>query len=91
MSGMLRDSHGIPKLEKGIYRHFKGDFYLVEDIAINTTDNRVMVIYKALYDNAQLYARPFVEWFEDVSDRTDNVGQKHRFEKWSVASKKITK
>ena len=34
---------------KGIYKHFKGDLYLVEDIAIDSETDRTMVVYRALY------------------------------------------
>ena len=34
----------------GIYRHFKGDYYLVEDIAYHSETMEKMVVYRALYD-----------------------------------------
>jgi len=44
---------------KGIYKHFKGDYYIVEDIAIHTETNEKMVIYRALYGDNILYSRPY--------------------------------
>jgi len=35
---------------KGIYKHFKGDYYLVEDIAFSSDDGVTpYVIYRKLY------------------------------------------
>ena len=37
------------KIEKNtIYRHFKGIYYLVEDIATNSEDQKDYVVYRAL-------------------------------------------
>ena len=32
-----------------IYKHFKGDYYLVEDIVIDSETKGKMVLYRALY------------------------------------------
>ena len=32
-----------------IYKHFKGDLYLVEDIAIHSETNEKYVVYRELY------------------------------------------
>ncbi|MDE7161369.1 MAG: DUF1653 domain-containing protein, partial [Anaeroplasmataceae bacterium] len=34
---------------KGIYRHFKGKYYLVEDIAYDSETKERMVVYRRLY------------------------------------------
>ena len=36
---------------KGIYKHFKGDYYLVEDIGCYSETNQECVIYRKLYDD----------------------------------------
>ena len=43
---------------KGIYKHFKGDYYIVEDIAIHSETKEEYIIYRALYGNNNLYIRP---------------------------------
>ena len=42
----------------GVYRHFKGDYYLVCDVAIHSEDRNEYVIYRALYGDNSLYIRP---------------------------------
>ena len=42
---------------KGIYKHFKGNYYLVEDIAIHCKKKKKYVVYRALYEDNKLYIR----------------------------------
>jgi hypothetical protein len=61
----------MSQIEKGLYRHYKGNHYEVLDVAINTETREVLVIYKALYkgDFAEgtLWARPLAMFQEDVT------------------------
>lgn len=61
---------------KGIYRHFKGDLYLIEDIAYHSETMEKMVVYRALYGDNKLYVRPYDMFIEEVNKQ----GQKYRFE-----------
>lgn len=67
---------------KGIYRHFKGDLYLVEDIIYHSETNEKMVAYRALYGDNTLWCRPYDNFMEEVNKN----GQKYRFELQNIKS-----
>ena len=52
-----------------IYRHFKGDHYLVEDVATDSETGEPVVIYRKLYGDGGLWVRPLSMFLEPV-DRT---------------------
>lgn len=65
----------------GVYRHFKGDSYIVEDVAIDSETGEKLVLYRALYGDGILYARParmFLSLVDTV--KYPDVKQKYRFE-----------
>lgn len=67
----------------GIYRHYKGDYYIIEDIARHTETGEELVIYRGLYANGPLWARPkamFLEKIEPNQIPPDQPQQQHRFE-----------
>ena len=67
-----------------IYRHFKGDYYLVEDIALHSETMEKLVVYRALYGDQQLYIRPYDMFLEEVNRN----GKKYRFEEQEIKSVK---
>lgn len=73
----------------GVYKHFKGDLYLVEDIAIHSETKEKYVVYRALYGNNELYIRPY-DMFTSKVDKVKypNVKQEYRFELQNIKSVK---
>lgn len=70
--------------KNAVYRHFKGDYYLVVDIAYDATNheslNRKMVVYRSLKDN-MLYVRDLKEFISEVNHKKyPDVKQKFRFQ-----------
>lgn len=65
----------------GIYRHFKGKIYIVEDVAYDSETEEEMVVYRALYGEYKLWVRPLKMFLSEVDhEKYPDVEQKYRFE-----------
>ena len=69
---------------KGIYRHYKGDYYLLEDVIYHSETSEKMVAYRQLYGEGRLWCRPYDMFFEEVNKN----GQIYRFELQDIKSVK---
>lgn len=68
-----------------IYRHFKGDMYLVEGIATFSETGEKCAIYRELYGENKLWVRPYDMFISEVDHKKyPNVKQKYRFELYEV-------
>lgn len=68
-----------------VYRHFKGNYYFVENIAFDSETQERIVVYRPIYnreDNKSLWVRKEEMFLSEIpSNRPDNITkQKHRFE-----------
>lgn len=76
--------------QKGkIFRHFKGDLYLVLDFVTHSETQEKLVLYRALYGDCGLFVRPYDMFIEEVPEEKENpTGQNFRFEEYEVKSVK---
>ena len=54
------------EIQKGKYRHFKGNEYMVLGIANHSETMEPMVVYQALYGEKGLWVRPASMWNEII-------------------------
>jgi len=47
------------ELEKGKYKHYKGNMYEVLDVARHSETEEWMVVYKTLYGDFSIWVRPY--------------------------------
>ncbi len=65
----------------GIYKHFKGDYYLVEEIAKDCETLEDVVIYRKLYEDGSCWVRPLKDFMGKVNhEKYPNVEQVYKFE-----------
>ena len=67
---------------KRIYKHYKGDLYLVEDVGYHSETGERMIIYRSLYEEGKVWIRPYDMFFDEVNKN----GQKYRFELQDIKS-----
>ena len=71
-----------------VYRHFKGDYYLVEDEATDSETGESCVIYRKLYGDGGLWVRPKAMFLGEVDrEKYPDCPQTYRFEAVDIPSK----
>ena len=71
----------------GIYKHFKGDYYLVIDTCIDSETGKTLVLYKSLYGECLLYVRSLEMFLEKVDkEKYPDSKSVYRFELQDIKS-----
>lgn len=66
------------RIAKGRYRHYKGNDYQVIDVARHSETDEWLVVYRPLYGEGGLWARPLA-LFEDTVQCDGEVVKRFRF------------
>lgn len=56
----------IKEFRPGRYKHYKGAFYDVYEVATHSEDESSLVVYRPCYGEKRLWVRPFDMFFESV-------------------------
>lgn len=71
----------------GVYRHFKGDYYLLCDVATHSETGEKYAVYRRLYGDGSLWIRPLDMFLSEVdAAKYPDAGQKYRFELQNIRS-----
>ena len=71
-----------------VYRHFKGDYYLVEGVANDSETGAPFVIYRKLYGDGGLWLRPLEMFLSQVGkEKYPDCPPEYRFELQEIPSK----
>ncbi len=71
-------TEALPNLQPGVYRHFKGNEYLLLFLARHSETAEPVVVYRALYGDGGIWVRPARMWTEEV-DRDGYRGPRFAF------------
>jgi len=66
------------EIEKGIYRHYKGNLYNVLEMVQHSESEEWLVLYQALYGERGLWVRPYEMFMQTLMLEGERV---KRFEK----------
>ena len=59
-----------------IYRHFKGNYYFIQDVALDSETKERIVVYRPIYDrnDSQIWVRREKMFLEEIDAlRKDNI------------------
>ena len=54
-----------------VYRHFKGNYYFVENVGLSSETHERVVIYKSLYDrdDSNIWVRPEKMFLDEITEQ----------------------
>ena len=70
-------------MKTGIYQHYKGPKYNVIDTVRHSETEELMVLYRTMYGDENLWVRPYTMFFEEVTinsvqvPRFKYIGENH--------------
>jgi hypothetical protein len=67
-------------IQPGRYRHYKGNFYEVIDVARHSETEEQLVVYRCLRDGKSLWVRPLTMFLETVDVAGQDVPRFARME-----------
>lgn len=53
-------------IPKGLYQHFKGNYYKVIEVVTHSETQEELVVYQALYGDKGIWARPLAMFTEQI-------------------------
>lgn len=80
---MQSEKKTADNISPGRYRHYKGNEYEVLCLAKHSETEELMVVYKALYGEGQVWVRPASMWNETVVKDGKEIRRFTREEKGS--------
>ena len=54
-------------MKTGVYEHYKGSKYQVIDTATHSETEELMVLYRTMYGNKDLWVRPYNMFCENIT------------------------
>ncbi len=54
-------------MQTGVYEHYKGNHYRVIDTARHSETEELLVLYRPMYGEEELWVRPFNMFFEEIA------------------------
>ena len=63
----------MSNIKPGVYRHYKGQDYLVYEVATHSETEEAVVVYRTLYGDYSLWVRPLDMFISTVSVNDQEV------------------
>lgn len=60
-------------MKTGIYQHYKGPKYKVIDTVRHSETEELMVLYRTMYGDQNLWVRPYRMFFEEVEINSQSI------------------